>query len=91
MDSRSGRVSACGIINTVAGGGSLDLLASDSDTAIATNAQLKLAIPGLAVQSGIATDSDGNLLQAGGYVPVVLHVGDASTTSGAVWIAVAGN
>jgi hypothetical protein len=28
---------------------------------------------------------------AGGYVPVVLQVGDASTTPGAVWIAVAGN
>jgi trimeric autotransporter adhesin len=30
-------------------------------------------------------------VQPGGYVPVVLQVGDASTTVGAVWIAVAGN
>lgn len=30
-------------------------------------------------------------VQLGGYVPVVLQVGAASTTSGAVWIAVAGN
>jgi uncharacterized protein (TIGR03437 family) len=29
-------------------------------------------------------------VQPGGYVPVVLTVGDASTTPGAVWIAVAG-
>jgi uncharacterized protein (TIGR03437 family) len=29
-------------------------------------------------------------VQAGGSVPVVLQVGDASTTPGAVWIAVAG-
>jgi uncharacterized protein (TIGR03437 family) len=27
-------------------------------------------------------------VQPGGYVPVVLQVGDASTTPGAVWIAV---
>jgi uncharacterized protein (TIGR03437 family) len=32
-----------------------------------------------------------NGVQAGGYVPVVLQVGDASTTPGAVWIAVSGN
>jgi uncharacterized protein (TIGR03437 family) len=30
-------------------------------------------------------------VQPGGYVPVVLRVGDASTTPGAVWIAVSGN
>jgi uncharacterized protein (TIGR03437 family) len=30
-------------------------------------------------------------VQPGGYVPVVLTVGDASTTEDAVWIAVAGN
>jgi uncharacterized protein (TIGR03437 family) len=30
-------------------------------------------------------------VQPGGYVPVVLQVGDRSTTPGAVWIAVAGN
>lgn len=30
-------------------------------------------------------------VEPGGYVPVVLQVGDASTTDGAVWIAVAGN
>ena len=30
-------------------------------------------------------------VQPGGYVPVVLQVGDASTTLGAVWIAVSGN
>jgi len=30
-------------------------------------------------------------VQPGGYVPVVLQVGDASTTPGAVWIAVSGN
>jgi uncharacterized protein (TIGR03437 family) len=30
-------------------------------------------------------------VQPGGYVPVVLQVGDASITSGAVWISVAGN
>ncbi len=30
-------------------------------------------------------------VQPGGYVPVVLQVGDASTTAGAVWIAVSGN
>ncbi len=30
-------------------------------------------------------------VQPGGYVPVVLHVGDVSTTPGAVWIAVSGN
>ncbi len=30
-------------------------------------------------------------VQPGGYVPVVLQVGNASTTDGAVWIAVAGN
>ena len=29
--------------------------------------------------------------QQGGYVPVVLQVGDASTTPGAVWVAVSGN
>ena len=29
-------------------------------------------------------------VQPGGYVPVVLQVGDASTTPGAVWIAVSG-
>jgi uncharacterized protein (TIGR03437 family) len=32
-----------------------------------------------------------NGVQPGGYVPVVLQVGDASTTQGAVWIAVSGN
>jgi uncharacterized protein (TIGR03437 family) len=32
-----------------------------------------------------------NGVQPGGYVPVVLKVGDASTTPGAVWIAVAAN
>jgi trimeric autotransporter adhesin len=32
-----------------------------------------------------------NGVQPGGYVPVVLQVGDAFTTSGAVWITVAGN
>ncbi len=30
-------------------------------------------------------------VQPGGYVPVILQVGNASTTPGAVWIAVAGN
>lgn len=30
-------------------------------------------------------------VQPAGYVPVVLQIGDASTTPGAVWIAVAGN
>jgi trimeric autotransporter adhesin len=30
-------------------------------------------------------------VQPGGYVPVVLQVGDASTTPGAVWVAVSGN
>jgi uncharacterized protein (TIGR03437 family) len=30
-------------------------------------------------------------VRPGGYVPVVLQVGDASTTPGAVWIAVSGN
>jgi uncharacterized protein (TIGR03437 family) len=30
-------------------------------------------------------------VQPGGYVPVVLQVGDAFTTPGAVWIAVSGN
>ena len=30
-----------------------------------------------------------NGVQPGGYVPVVLSVGDTSTTEGAVWIAVA--
>jgi uncharacterized protein (TIGR03437 family) len=30
-------------------------------------------------------------VQAGGYVPVVLQVGNAITTDGAVWIAVSGN
>jgi uncharacterized protein (TIGR03437 family) len=30
-------------------------------------------------------------VQTGGYVPVVLQVGDASTTPGAVWVAVSGN
>ncbi len=30
-------------------------------------------------------------VEPGGYVPVVLQVGDASTTPGAVWIAVSGN
>jgi uncharacterized protein (TIGR03437 family) len=32
-----------------------------------------------------------NGVQPGGYVPVVLQVGDASTTLGAVWVAVSGN
>jgi len=32
-----------------------------------------------------------NGVQPGGYVPVVLQVGDASTTPGGVWIAVSGN
>ena len=30
-------------------------------------------------------------VQPGAYVPVVLQVGDASTTPGAVWVAVSGN
>jgi uncharacterized protein (TIGR03437 family) len=30
-------------------------------------------------------------VQTGGYVPVVLQVGNVSTTDGAVWIAVSGN
>jgi hypothetical protein len=30
-------------------------------------------------------------VQPGGYVPVVLKVGDAFTVDGAVWIAVAGS
>lgn len=30
-------------------------------------------------------------VQPGGYVPVVLQVGNASTPSDAVWIAVSGN
>jgi uncharacterized protein (TIGR03437 family) len=32
-----------------------------------------------------------NGVQPGGYVPIVLQVGDASTTPGAVWVAVSGN
>jgi uncharacterized protein (TIGR03437 family) len=32
-----------------------------------------------------------NGVQPGGYVPVVLQVGDVATTLGAVWIAVSGN
>ena len=32
-----------------------------------------------------------NGVQPGGYVPVVLKVGDASMTPDAVWIAVSGN
>ncbi len=32
-----------------------------------------------------------NGVQPGGYVPVIVQVGDASTVSGAVWIAVSGN
>ncbi|MBZ5617725.1 MAG: hypothetical protein LAQ69_03160 [Acidobacteriia bacterium] len=32
-----------------------------------------------------------NGVQPGGYVPVVLQVGDASTTPGAVWVAVSGD
>jgi uncharacterized protein (TIGR03437 family) len=32
-----------------------------------------------------------NGVQPGGYVPIVLHVGDVTTTPGAVWIAVSGN
>ena len=32
-----------------------------------------------------------NGVQPGGYVPVVLKVGDASTTPDAVWIAVSAN
>jgi uncharacterized protein (TIGR03437 family) len=31
-----------------------------------------------------------NGVQSGGYVPVVLQVGDASTTPGAVWVSVSG-
>jgi uncharacterized protein (TIGR03437 family) len=30
-------------------------------------------------------------VQPGGYVPIVLKVGNTSTVAGAVWIAVAGN
>jgi uncharacterized protein (TIGR03437 family) len=30
-------------------------------------------------------------VKPGGFVPVILHVGDAATTPGAVWIAVSGN
>jgi uncharacterized protein (TIGR03437 family) len=30
-------------------------------------------------------------VQPGGYVPVVLQVGNVTTTDGAVWIAVSGN
>jgi uncharacterized protein (TIGR03437 family) len=30
-------------------------------------------------------------VQPGGYVPIVLQVGNAPTTSGAIWISVAGN
>ena len=32
-----------------------------------------------------------NGMQSGGYVPVVLQVGDASTTQGAEWVSVSGN
>ncbi len=32
-----------------------------------------------------------NGVQPGGYVPIVLQVGSASTTEGEVWIAVSGN
>jgi len=42
-------------------------------------------IPAFAQYAGAAPG------QPGGYVPVVLQVGDASTTPGAAWVVVSGN
>jgi uncharacterized protein (TIGR03437 family) len=78
-------VLASGTISTVAGGGALDLLAVDGDTAIATNAQLKLAVSGLAVQSGIATDVNGNVFFAetgSGLIRKISSGGSITTVAG---------
>jgi uncharacterized protein (TIGR03437 family) len=58
-------------------------------------------LPALVQYAGAAPDSVAGLIQVnvqipggvqpGGYVPVILQVGSASTAAGAVWIAVAGN
>ncbi len=57
-------VLASGTINTVAGGGAIDLLEVSGDITLATDAHLNLAISGLGVQSGLATDSNGNVFFA---------------------------
>lgn len=89
------KVSTSGIISTVAGNGTPGF---SGDGGPAIKAQLS-------APAGLAVDDAGNLyiadlnnlrvrkvgVQPGGYVPVVLKVGDVSTTPDAVWVAVSGN
>jgi uncharacterized protein (TIGR03437 family) len=79
------KVLASGNIDTVAGGGNIDLLAVEGDTDIATNAQMKLAIPNLAMQSGIVTDINGNVYfaeSASGLVRKISPGGSITTVAG---------
>lgn len=53
--------------------------------------QYKGGAPGLVAGLTQVNVQIPNGVQPGGYVPVVVQVGDASTIAGAVWIAVSGN
>jgi uncharacterized protein (TIGR03437 family) len=78
-------VLANGTINTVAGGGAIDLLAVAVGTAVATDAQLKVAVYGLGVQSGMATDVNGNVFFAetgSGLVRKISPDGSMTTVAG---------
>ena len=74
-----------GTIDTVGGGGTIDLLAVNGDTAAATNVQLRLAVYGLGEQSGIATDRNGNIFFAetgSGLVRKISASGNITTAAG---------
>ncbi len=78
-------VLANGTVNTVAGGGAIDLLAVNVGTAAATNTQLKLAVYGLGEQSGIATDVNGNVFFAetgSGLIRRISADGSMTTVAG---------
>ena len=92
---------ADGTVNTAANpakiGSSISLYANSRDD---PNVPVSVTIGGI-LSTVQYWDSTGNVervkvqipnsVQPGGYVPVVLKVGDASTTDSAVWIAVSGN
>lgn len=78
------KVTAEGIIRTIAAVGSAALPPS-IDGGPATSAQLQLAAPGLATQSGLATDSSGNLYiaeTAANRVRKVTPAGTITTIAG---------
>ncbi len=92
------RVSPAGIITLVAG---LGIVNGVTNTGALFGELAGLAVDSTVQYAGTAPSEVAGLLQVnvlipagiqeGGYVPVTLQVGDASTTPDAVWIALASN